>query len=233
MLRTASDELPSLVLIKQSTATPRTSDEENIRAEDLIILKRQIQQAEHVSRETLLYAREVIRDTIDLMIRKGYESNDSFLKYHLHVAVDEFALLIKSFDLLSPDQESPCFARVLSSQTAMVVNRFPARFSPNIRTPARLCFVPSQSSEAIFSHALRYLLHAAAQCKTPNKLINVWLDQREDVVMLHLDNIRVSDEQDFLLHVSYPRRIKTLLSALHARLKCSRQGVTVYIPVEV
>lgn len=42
MLRTASDELPSLVLIKQSTATPRTSDEEEIRAEDLIILKRQI-----------------------------------------------------------------------------------------------------------------------------------------------------------------------------------------------
>ena len=67
----------------------------------------------------------------------------------------------------------------------------------------------------------------------PNKLINVWLDQKDDVVMLHLDNIHVSNEQDFLLHVSYPRRIKTLLSALHARLKYSRQGITVYIPVEV
>jgi|ERR1700692_853189 hypothetical protein len=232
MLRTALDESPSLVLMDQLTVTSRTPDEKEIRAEDVAVLKRQLQQAELVSREALLYAREVIQDARELVIRKGCESNDNFLRYHLNVAANEVALLMKSFDHLCDDRESPCFSHVLSSETSMAMNRFPTRFSPNIRAPRRMSFVPSKSAEAIFSHALRYLLRAAAQCETRNKSINVWLDQKEDVVMLHLDNIRVSNVRDFLLHVSYPRRIRTLLSALHARLECSPQGVTAYIPVE-
>jgi hypothetical protein len=202
-------------------------------AEDVMVLKRQLQQAELVSREALLYAREVIQNARDLVIRNGYDSTNSFLRYHLKAAADEVSLLKKSFDLLCQDRDIPCFSYVLSFETKMAINRFPTRFSPNVRAPGRMSFVPSKSAEAIFSHVLRYLLRAAAQCETRNKLIDVWLDQNEDVVILHLDNICVSNEQDFLLHVSYPRRIKTLLSALHARLECSQQGITAYIPIEI
>jgi len=233
MLHTALNESSSLVLIDQRTVIPRTQSERDTLAEDMAVLKRQLQQAELVSREALLYAREVIQDARDLVSRNGGESNDSFLRYHLKAAAAEVALLKRSFDIFCSDREIPCFSYVLSFEIKMAMNKYPTRFSPNIQAPGRMSFVPSKSAEAIFSHVLRYLLRTAVQCDTKNKLINVRLEQNEDVVMLHLENIRVSNEQDFLLHVSYPKRIRTLLSALQARLECSPQGITACIPVEV
>jgi hypothetical protein len=232
MLHTALDESQSLVVI-DPCGTQRTQDERDILAGEVAVLKRQLQQAELVSREVLLYAREVIQDARDLVLLGGCESSNSFLRYHLKAAADEVTLFKKPFDLLCQDRESPCFAYVLSCETEMAMNRFPGRFDPNIRAPGRMSFVPSKSAEAIFSHVLRYLLRAAAQCGTKHKLINVRLAQHEDVVILHLDNISVDSEQEFLLRVSYPKRIRTLLSALQARLECSGQGVTAYIPVAV
>ena len=233
MVRAALNKSPSLVLLEQSLTIPMVLDEGVTQADNIACLKRRLRQAELLSHEAVADAREIIQNVIDTIIRTRNGVSDGDLRHHLMVMADEIALLAKSLDILFQDQETPCFARALLSEAARTMNRFPARFNPNIKLPGRMSFVPSKSAEAIFSRVLRDLLHAAAQCETRIKLINVGLEQHGDMVVLYLDNIVVLEEQEFLLHTNYPRRIEMLLRALQARLDCSCRGLVAYIPVEV
>jgi len=231
MLNTASFGSSSVVKLRQIGLRQSPPSEVKDGREEMDNLRRRLAQAELAAHEALLFSRELIQEITDLIVRRGYETKDNFLRHHLNMVAHDVAALTKTADQTSSGREAPCFYNTLSSEAALVMRRHPTRFGP-VGQPVRIVkFAPSKSADAIFMHLVRYLLRAAVQCEVSHKLIDVWLEQKRDAIVLHLDGIKILNEQDLLSYVTYPRRVKALLGALDARLERSREGAAVVMPL--
>lgn len=198
--------------------------------EEVENLRRRLAQAELAAHEALLFSRELMQEITDLISRRGDETKDTFLRHHLNMVAHDIAALSKTADQTSNGLES-CLYRTLSSETASMLRRHPTRFSPVSRQVRLVKFTPAKSADAIFAHLVRYLLNAVVQCEASRQLIEVWLEQKRDTLVLHLDGIKYTNEQELLSYVTYPKRIRALMGALDARLERAREGAAVVIPL--
>lgn len=221
----------SVVKLRPVSHRPSHAAESQDTREDLENLRRRLAQAELAAHETLQFSRELIREAADLIVCRSYETKDTFLRHHLNMVANDVTALTKMADEAGSSREVPCFYKTLSSETAQAMRQYPARFNPVSRNVRLLTLTPSSAAEAIFAHLVRYLLRAVVQCELSHKRIDVWLEQKGDAILLHLDGIKIASEQDLFLCVTYPKRVKALLGALDARLERSRDGAMVVIPL--
>ena len=189
-------------------------------------------QTELILDNTLIAARDSLRDAADLIMRRATASTDTFLRHHLLAAAREVAAIegVLEASLWPDEQAPPCLTRTLESELYKLEHLYAGRIGPIDRLVAIENFAPSWTAEIIFRLIARAILYDTFVNACRHTRLSVQLSLAKEMIWLSVDGAGYCTEQALLSRIDRPRHFKLLLDSLAGHLVGRNNGISICIP---